>query len=58
MKIWPDTNGAVVARYVGQLRLRYPRSPIYYRQVLHSFQEIVVQTQCPPSQVNRDALEA
>ncbi len=58
MKIWPDTNGAVVARYVGQLRLHYPRSPIYYRQVLHSFQEIVVQTQCPPSQVNRDALEA
>lgn len=44
MKIWPDTNGAVVARYVGQLRLHYPRSPIYYRQVLHSFQEIVVQT--------------
>ncbi len=58
MKIWPDTNGAVVARYLGQLRLRYPRSPIYYRQVLHSFQEIVVQAQCPPSQVNRDALEA
>ena len=58
MKTWPDTNGAAVARYLGQLRLRYPGSPIYYRQALHSFQEIVVQTQCPPSQVSRDALEA
>jgi hypothetical protein len=58
MKTWPDTDGAVVARYLGQLRLRYPTSPICYRQALHSFQKIVVATQCPPSQVSRDALEA
>ena len=58
MKTWPDTDGAVVARYLGQLRLRYPTSPIYYRQALHSFEKIVVATQCPPSQVSRDALEA
>jgi integrase/recombinase XerD len=58
MKTWPDTHGAVVARYLGQLRLRDPRNPIRYRQALHSFQDIVVQTQCPPSQVSRDALEA
>lgn len=58
MKIWPDANRAVVARYLGQLRLRCPISPIYYRQALHSFQEIVVRTQCPPSEVNRDTLEA
>jgi integrase/recombinase XerD len=58
MKTWPDTDGAVVARYLGQLRLRDPRNPIRYRQALHSFQDIVVQTQCPPSQVSRDALEA
>ena len=58
MKIWPDTNRAVVARYLGQLRLRCPISPIYYRQALHSFLQIVVRTRCPPSQVSRDALEA
>ena len=58
MKTWTDTDGAVVARYLGHLRLRYPTSPICYRQALHSFQKIVVATQCPPSQVSRDALEA
>ena len=58
MKTWPDTDRAVVARYLGQLRLRHPISPTNYRQALHSFQEIVVRTQCPPSQVSRDALEA
>ena len=58
MKTWPDTDGAVVARYLGQLRLRYPTSPICYRQALHSFQKIVMRTQCPPSQVSRNALEA
>jgi integrase/recombinase XerD len=58
MKTWPDTDGAVVARYLRQLRLRYPKSPIYYRQALHTFQEIVMRTQCPPSQVSRNALEA
>jgi integrase/recombinase XerD len=58
MKTWPDTDRAVVARYLGQLRLRHPMSPTNYRQALHSFQEIVVRTQCQPSQVSRDALEA
>jgi integrase/recombinase XerD len=58
MRGWPDTEGIVVARYLAQLRLRYPRSPINYRRVLHSFQEIVVQTQCAPSQVSRNALES
>jgi integrase/recombinase XerD len=57
MTTWPDTHGAVVARYLGQLRLRYPKSPTYYRQALHSFQEIAVRTQCPPSQVSRLTLE-
>jgi integrase/recombinase XerD len=58
VRTWPDTDGRTIARYVAQLRLRYPMSPIYYRQALHSFQEIVVRTQCPPSQVNRNAFEA
>jgi integrase/recombinase XerD len=58
MKTWPDSDGAVVARYLGQLRLRYSISPTLYRQALHSFQKIVVRMQCPPSQVSLDAFEA
>jgi integrase/recombinase XerD len=56
MKSWPDTDGGTIARYLRQLRLRCPTSPIYYRQALQSFQEVVAQHQ--PSQVSRDALEA
>ena len=58
MKSWPDTDGSTITRYLGQLRLRYRISPIYYRQALRSFQEVVVRCQCPPSQVSRDAVEA
>ncbi len=58
MNIWPDTDRAVVARYLGQLRLRCRKSPIYYRQALHSFQELVARIQCPPSEVSRNTLEA
>jgi integrase/recombinase XerD len=58
MNTWPDTDGGTIARYLGQLRLRCPTSPIYYRQALHSFQEIVVRQQCSPSQMSRDAFEA
>jgi integrase/recombinase XerD len=58
MKTWPDTDGSTITRYLRQLRLRSPTSPIYYRQVLLSFQEVVVRHQCPPSQVSRDALES
>ncbi len=56
MNSWPDTEGGTIARYLRQLRLRCPTSPIYYRQALQSFQEVAAQHQ--PSQVNRDALEA
>jgi integrase/recombinase XerD len=57
MRTWPDTNGSAITRYLHQLRLRCPISPIYYRQALRSFQEVVVRRHCAPSQVNRDALE-
>ena len=57
MSTWPDTDGKTIDRYLGQLRLRCPVSPIYYRQALQSFWE-VARLQCSPSQVNRDALEA
>jgi integrase len=56
MKTWPDRDESAIARYLGQLRLDCPTSPIYYRQALHSFQEVVIQHH--PSQVNRDLLEA
>jgi integrase len=56
MKTWPDRDDAAIARYLRQLRLGCPTSPIYYRQALHSFQEVVVQHQ--PSPVKRDVLEA
>jgi len=58
VKNWPDTNGGIITRYLRQLRLRCPTSPIYYRQALRSFQEVVIQRQPPASQVSRDALEA
>lgn len=58
MKTWPNTDGSTIAHYLGQLQLRCPTSSIYYRQTLRSFQESVLQTQCPPSQVTRDAIEA
>lgn len=58
MKTWPDTDGAVVVRYLGQLRLRCPISPIYYRQTLRSFQEAAVLCQCSSSTISRDVLEA
>jgi integrase/recombinase XerD len=57
VKTWPDTDGGTITRYLRQLRLRCPISPIYYRQALQSFQ-VVIQQQPPPSQVSRDALEA
>jgi site-specific recombinase XerD len=57
MNTWPDTDGKIIARYLGQLRLRYPISPIYYRQALHSFQDAVVRQQCQSAQVNRKVLE-
>ena len=58
MNTWPDTDGSTIVRYLEQLRLRCPASPIYYRQALYGFQEIVVRQQCPSSQVSRDAFEA
>ncbi|GLS32433.1 hypothetical protein SAMN04488498_1359 [Mesorhizobium albiziae] len=58
MKTWPDTDGSAIARYLNQLRLRSPISPIYYRQTLRSFQDVVVRHQFASSQVSRDVLEA
>src|SRR5438270_311034 len=56
MKTWPDKGDAAIVRYLRQLRLDCPTSPIYYRQALHSFQEVVVRHQ--PSPVNWAVLEA
>jgi integrase/recombinase XerD len=57
MKSWPDTDGSTIARYLQQLRLRCPTSPIYYRQTLRTFQEVAVHHQSSP-QVYRGVLEA
>jgi hypothetical protein len=57
MNTWPDTDGKIIAGYLGRLRLRYPISPIYYRQALHSFQEVAVRQQRQTSQVSRKVLE-
>src|SRR5579863_7531175 len=40
MTAWTDPGRAVVARYLGTLRLRSANSRIYYRQVLDGFQDI------------------
>ncbi len=58
MITWPDTDGSTINRYLSQLRLRCPLSPIYYRQALRSFQDVVVRRKCLPSQINRDTLQA
>ncbi|AGA08740.1 integrase [Sinorhizobium meliloti] len=58
MNPWPDTDGRIIERYLGRLRLRSPTSPIYYRQTLRSFQEVVARRQCSPSEMSRDVLEA
>jgi integrase/recombinase XerD len=58
MRTWPDTDGSTINRYLCQLRLRCPLSPIYYRQALRSFQDVVVRRKCPPSQINRNTLRA
>ena len=55
MKSWPDAQDSTINRYLGQLRLRCPLSPIYYRQTLRSFQDVVIRHQ---SKVNRKVLEA
>jgi len=58
MKTWPDTDGSTIDRYLSQLRLRCPTTPIYYRQALRSFQELIARRQCSSAQVSRDDLEA
>jgi integrase/recombinase XerD len=40
MNAWPDPDRAVIARYLGKLRLRSANSCTYYRQVLHGFQDV------------------
>jgi site-specific recombinase XerD len=57
MNTWPDTDGKIIARYLGRLRLRYPISPIYYRQALRSFQDVVARQQYQSTEVNRKVLE-
>jgi integrase/recombinase XerD len=41
MNAWPDPDRAVIARYLGKLRLRSSKSRACYRQVLHGFQDVV-----------------
>jgi len=57
MNTWPDTDGKIIARYLGRLRLRCPISPICYRQALRSFQDVVVRQQYQSTQVDRKVLE-
>ncbi|MGP0059955.1 MAG: tyrosine-type recombinase/integrase [Beijerinckiaceae bacterium] len=40
MSAWPEPDRAVIARYLGKLRLRSANSRTYYRQVLHGFQDV------------------
>ena len=57
MKTWPDVDGRIIDRYLGQLRLRNSINRIYYRQTLRSFQQLMTRRQRPPPQVSRDDLE-
>lgn len=57
MNTWPDTDGKVIARYLDQLRLRYPTSPTYYRRALYSFQDVAVRRRSRSSQNMREILQ-
>jgi site-specific recombinase XerC len=57
MNTWPDTDGKIIARYLDQLRLRYPTSPTYYRQALYSFHDVAVRQRSQSSQSMREALQ-
>lgn len=41
MTTWPDPDRTIITRYLANLRLRSVTSRIYYRQALHSFQDVV-----------------
>ena len=53
MTAWTDPDRAIVARYLGKLRLRSANSRIYYRQVLHGFQDVAERHLA----INRQTLE-
>ena len=40
MTRWPDSERLLIARYLAGLGLRSPNSHAYYKQVLHSFQDV------------------
>ena len=42
MTRWPEDGEQIVDGYVAGLHLRYPITPIYYRQALHSFRTVAV----------------
>jgi integrase len=58
MKAWPDTSGNAIARYLRQLRLRHPKTPTIYRNLLRGFQDVVARRERSPSRVSRHTLEA
>lgn len=57
MKTWLDTDASIINHYLSQLRLRCPTTPIYYRQTLRSFQELMNRREHQAPQVSRDDLE-
>jgi integrase/recombinase XerD len=57
MSTWPDTDRKVIERYLAQLRLRYPISPIYYRQALRSFQDVASRQEAVSTRITRETLE-
>ena len=40
MMTWPDPERLLIARYLADLGLRSKNSRTYYKQVLHSFQDV------------------
>ena len=57
MKTWLDGDTDGICRYLRQLRLCSASSPIYYRQTLHSFRDVVIWVGGPASLITRQALE-
>jgi integrase/recombinase XerD len=57
MRTWPDSDGAAIAHFVCQRRLRHPKTPVTYRRLLRGFHDVVERCERSPSRIGRRTLE-
>src|SRR5271155_1595965 len=57
MRTWPDKNDRAIGRFLRERRLRHLQTPMTYRHVLRSFQDVVKRCERSSSRVSRRTLE-